>query len=401
MKNIDVVLSATVSHYNHAAIALNKAQILDKYITGIIINNDRISALFPTYWQKKLVNRRIVDIDPQKVKSLWLPELLQRGLTSLNIISFSNGNLISSYLHDWLASFYFDSPSVLHFMSGLGLFSGNKVRRKGGIVICDARTEHPRYQSEIIRAEYQFLGILDQYSEIPYLSKLFREFAQSDYIIVPSAYAKTTFIDRGFDDSKIFILPYGVDLDQFHTDREKRNSGDKFRVIFVGQLIPRKGVHYLIEAFVKLDLPNSELVIIGSGDGSINKIIEKYRCNSTIKFIPHMPKVELYRYYENSDVLVLPSLSDSFGLVVLEAMACGLPVIVTENVGSKELVVDRQTGFVVPIRNEEALMEKVLFLYNNKQLSNDMSSMVLEKVKEYSWDKYTDRLIHIYETIGI
>jgi glycosyltransferase involved in cell wall biosynthesis len=107
----------------------------------------------------------------------------------------------------------------------------------------------------------------------------------------------------------------------------------------------------------------------------------------------------LSRYYSNSSVFVLPSLADSFALVVLEAMACGVPVIVTENTGSKEVFRDGVDGFVVPIRDVEAIKEKILFLYENRDVCQAMGEAARQRASEVTWDRLERRAVEIYGAI--
>jgi glycosyltransferase involved in cell wall biosynthesis len=110
--------------------------------------------------------------------------------------------------------------------------------------------------------------------------------------------------------------------------------------------------------------------------------------------------VELFRYYSNASVFVLPSLADSFSLVVLEAMACGLPVIVSAHTGSKEVLTEGLDGFIVPIRDVEALKEKILYFYRHPDAREEMGEAALCRVQELTWDLYGERAVEIYRSIG-
>jgi glycosyltransferase involved in cell wall biosynthesis len=99
-------------------------------------------------------------------------------------------------------------------------------------------------------------------------------------------------------------------------------------------------------------------------------------------------------------VFVLPSLADGFGMVVPQAMACGLPVIVTENVGAADIVRDGRSGFIVPVRDVEALCEKLRFLHENRDLAREMGRQARQDVIcGYTWDDYGDRLVGFLETL--
>ena len=108
-----------------------------------------------------------------------------------------------------------------------------------------------------------------------------------------------------------------------------------------------------------------------------------------------MPQSELARYYQQASVFVLPSIQDGFGMVVYEAAACGLPVIVTENVGAS--IRDGLDGFVVPIRDVDALVRKMNYLYEHPMESAAMGQSALNYVQQFTWENYHRELIGHYK----
>src|SRR6202022_379212 len=141
-------------------------------------------------------------------------------------------------------------------------------------------------------------------------SRVLAEFEIADYFFVPSGYACEPFVAEGFPRERIFVVPYGVDLRHFHvTPKEDA----RFRVLFVGQITIRKGIFDLLAAFAALKITDAELVLIGNIDPSIAHLLRPYQ--HLFRHLPSVPKTELYRYYSNSSVMVLPSLADAFPLV--------------------------------------------------------------------------------------
>jgi len=238
-----------------------------------------------------------------------------------------------------------------------------------------------------------------------YRDRLVAEYDLADYLLVPSSYVAETMIRSGIGAEKVFVLPYGVDT-SFLSSQERRleqaEEKHSFRILFVGQVLPLKGVHYLVQALENMKIPNVELIIIGNGDTGYLKLLNGLiPPGISVQFKSHIPHMELKQYYSGSDVLVLPSLSDSFGLVVSEAMMAGLPVIVSENTGAKEIIRDGVDGFIVPIRDANALQEKLMYLYERPQERQIMGCASMERVNEFSWDHYKDRLLAVYDQILI
>jgi len=103
--------------------------------------------------------------------------------------------------------------------------------------------------------------------------------------------------------------------------------------------------------------------------------------------------------YEDADVLILPSVEEGFGKVVAEAMACGLPVVVSENTGAKDLVENGENGFIVPIRDVKRLKEKILYFNDNPEITRRMGKNARKTVEKYTWMKYGNEFVKAYEKI--
>lgn len=195
------------------------------------------------------------------------------------------------------------------------------------------------------------------------------EYLRADLIRVLSEHARQTFLDRGIQN--IIVTRPHIDVSEFP---EAKFQEGTFRVSFVGLLEPWKGFHYLIDAFHALDLPSSELVLWGApGARPISRYLqEQMSRNPKI----HMRPVEVRKcygeVYAKSSVLVHPSLSEGFGYVVAEAMASGIPVIVTRNAGAADLVEDGKTGYVVPAQDSDSIRERLAYLAANPRLMEEM-----------------------------
>jgi glycosyltransferase involved in cell wall biosynthesis len=211
------------------------------------------------------------------------------------------------------------------------------------------------------------------------------EALMADMIFAPSEYVRDTLITNGVSLSRIRVLPYGVEIERFSPI--KRHREEPFRILFVGQISQRKGIKYLLEAFKNLSLEKAELVLMGDliGGGEGLKAYE-----GIFKHLKSVPYTELPQYYQSADIFVYPSLHEGSALAIYEAMASGLPVITTHNSGS--VVRDGEEGFIVPIRDIEALMEKILLLYQDEELRNLMGKKARERAEGFTWAQYRHRL---------
>ncbi len=160
----------------------------------------------------------------------------------------------------------------------------------------------------------------------------------------------------------------------------------------------KKRVHYLLQAFSELNLPNSELILIGERQKEMEPFLQKYQ-RDNIKCKGTFPEKELYKHYSQGSVFCLPSIEDGFGMVLGQALACGLPIICTENTGGPDLIENGKEGFIIPIRDVEKLKEKILILYKNPDLLKSMSEGAIRKAQKATWNEYGDRMINLYENL--
>ena len=273
-----------------------------------------------------------------------------------------------------------------------------KLQLDNTICIADEGSAHILSQRKLLEDEYKMLGleyITKQTQDL--LEETLLEYKISDYITVPSSFVKRTFIEQGFDESNIFVNPYGVDLSQF---KQIEKDDDVFRVIYCGRLSIQKGSHYLLEAIYGLNMDNFELWHVGGIDNEMKPYIEKFK-SKKIVFKGAQRQEELYKFYSQGSVFILPSIQDGFGMVIFQAMACGLPVILSENTGAYDVITkDGEEGFVIPIRSVGAIQEKITYLYNNRNICKQMGERAKKKVSEgYTWDDYGDRYIEFLERV--
>jgi len=399
-----VALSAgNIAHYHHTALALQKAGYLWKYFCVFSGKDDLgfMQRLLPADLRKRLSGKVLPDLDSKKIRTFAAPYLFSQGLRRAGLAGQARVDALFGRLYDRATLYHADDADIFHFVNGMGLQTARRAKERGCIVICDVRAEHVDVQEQVLRDEYERLNLPYRSMRALYRDRLVAEYDLADYLFVPSSYVAETFIRSGIAPEKIFVVPYGVDTARFSIrpkHEELNRKKHPFRVLFVGQLTPRKGIHYLIQAFTKLRLPNSELVIVGHGEIEYQKLLqEMLSSEDQIRFGGHLPQVELSEYYQNSDVFILPTLSEGSALVIYEAMSAGLPVITTPNAGS--VIRDGQDGFIVPIRNVETLQDKIMYLFENPDACQKMGIASQERVREFSWERYGDRLLNVFDQI--
>jgi N-acetyl-alpha-D-glucosaminyl L-malate synthase BshA len=199
----------------------------------------------------------------------------------------------------------------------------------------------------------------------------------------------------------IVVLPNGIELDKFK-DISPRKQTNEFKktILFVGTLRPVKGIDYLIKAMyiIHNKSPFTNLLIVGDGPekDKLQTLVHELSLQDCIHFAGKVPNEKIPEYMAQADIFALPSLSESFGIVNIEAMASGLPIVTTNVGGLPEIVKNGENGFVVEPKNPEVFAEKILLILKDNDLRKKFSEQNREKAKEYSWDDIVEKLIFIY-----
>jgi starch synthase len=213
------------------------------------------------------------------------------------------------------------------------------------------------------------------------------EIALAAHIVVPSQFVRQTLSKVGGLKASVTVLPYGAPAIDPRKQRRPARNG-KLKVIFVGALSQRKGISYLLEAFKRLG-SKVDLTLVGFRVGNCQALDRALRVHRWIPSLPHAAILEEMRRH---DVMVFPSLFEGCALVVLEAMSQGVPVITTPNAGSSDFISDGQDGFIVPIRNPEAIAERLEILSLEPERLAAMGEAAMRKASLHSWKYYRQRL---------
>lgn len=269
---------------------------------------------------------------------------------------------------------------VFHGAVGQSLHSFQNARKQGSRTVLDVVTLHvdvfATAQGEC--AQFGIRPPLHHWER----ERILKEYIEADLIRVMSNVAQHSFVERGVPIEKLVVASPPFQVDEFP---EAKFEEPVFRVCYVGLIEPWKGFHYLIEAFERLRMPDTELVLWGGcGTRAVTRYMQqKLALNSNIALRPVAIRTAgLENVYAKSSVLVLPSLADGFGYVVGEAMACGVPVIVTSNTGAADLVLEGINGFIVPPGDTEAIAERLHHLAQSPSLVKAMGKAAREAMRK-------------------
>ena len=373
---------------------------LDRFITSTL--NERL-----------LPNRRLPDSvrdNPEfrsRIVTLPFAEYLGYGVRHFPFI----GNQSASYL---AKDNFYDQRAVRHIpntdlfvgWASQSLFQLREAKTRGAKTIIERGSCHIDEQQQLIREECARFGAVVSMSTSKadelLREKQLKEYHETDYIMVPSEFARKSFLDRGFPEAKILKVRYGIDLSHFCPRDSREETTGPIRLLFVGAIGFQKGVPYLLESVAKLNAAGirTHLTLIGRMESDFELWLKNSGFGQSInEHIPFVPNQELHSHFQRADLFVLPSVQEGLALVIAEAMACGLPVIASEHSGALEFITNGVNGVITPARSVESLVDSIRSLHDDPALRKQLGTSASESAKTFTWEHYGDEIVTEYRRV--
>ncbi len=222
------------------------------------------------------------------------------------------------------------------------------------------------------------------------------ELELAEHIVVASAFARQNFTAEHGSSKPVHIIGYGAPAPALRA-AAARQTGEPLRVAYVGHLSQAKGLSYLFEAVGEV-ASMVQLTLIGPKPARRCAALE--RALEPHTWAPPVPHAEVLRRLAEHHVLVFPSLCEGFGLVILEAMAQGVPVITTTNTGGPDVIEDGVDGLIVPIRDPRAIAERLSWLYDDDRRRRAMAHAARRKAADHSWARYQRRAVGLLSALA-
>jgi glycosyltransferase involved in cell wall biosynthesis len=261
-----------------------------------------------------------------------------------------------------------------------------KARRR---TVLNYPIAHHRWQYRVFAEQAkrypEFAAALPKFGRVQdHAALLDREIELADVILVGSNFVADTFVSEGISADRLCVIPYGADTQRFEPSPERQTANRPFRVLFVGQIGERKGMSHLLKAYEAFRKPDTALHLVGDyvADPEVYR-----RFRGLYEHTPNVPQIRLPEIFRAADVFVLPSLVEGMPMVVLEAMSCGLPVIVTPN-GPADVVRDGIDGFIVPTCDSAAIADRLEYLYANPELRAQLGRNARQQAEQWTWLRY-------------
>jgi glycosyltransferase involved in cell wall biosynthesis len=378
-------------HSHQAALALLEAGLLGCYASGVPVSPYQLSVPW----------RSLV-----RSLSLYEETDIPLQLTRLNMISPIANQLFGRHLPGifgpilceterifdrWVSRLIERSPfDVVIAYENSALYTFQAAKKTGAKCILDAASLHHveqdrHYESKLSSA---YKARVDHLKD--------KEIALADCIFTTSDLAAQSYLGNVAGEKRVKVIPLGVDIDRFEPSADQYSDKSKFRpftFIFVGKVTVNKGFDVILDAMERLlseGLP-VRLSVAGSIDHAL--LAGRRKIQENILDYGMVGHAELPSVLTSAHCLVLPSRFDSFGLVIPEAMACGVPVIVSNMVGAKQLVEEGRNGFVVPVGNLEALVDRMRWFVANPGSLRRMSIAARAAAERFGWPSYRQRFV--------
>ncbi|HEV3300855.1 MAG TPA: glycosyltransferase family 4 protein [Planctomycetaceae bacterium] len=382
-------------HSHHLAMALASRGMLAKYVTGLPTQRHPGGWLGRFLFPKK-AEAYAIPIDPALVKHVYLEPVARRVTRGLGPKwSRAAGSFADRLFDRWVCGLVGKlRPDVVVAYETGALCIFRTAKELGVKTVLDAASIHHRWQD-------RFLPAVE--SEAAHRRTNLRKDAEielADEILVVSKFACQSYVDCGVSSERVHAMPLGVDTNRFRPDdrgvRAHQDGNQHLRFVYVGNESQLKGVEVLYQAVALLRAAGEKFTATMIGGSSRSP--DENRCGGIVRK-PWMSHDLLSSELAGHDVLILPSFFDSFGMVVAEAMACGLPAIVTENVGAKEMITDRENGLVIPAGQADALVDAMRWFIAHRHELPTMSLAARKSAEQYDWTNYRQRVTEFLASI--
>jgi glycosyltransferase involved in cell wall biosynthesis len=366
----------------NALFAIEKADLLDQVVCYGKNDISKISKINQIFFQPFKVFSFLPSKYYYSMKRYWL------DLRVSYLLKKSQANIFHGWTHESLKSIQI-------------------AKSKGMLVILERGNPHPLFSQKTLKEEYAKYGknnffeitdknyLLRKFNHYRYeLDEAIQEIEMADYIFVNSRFCANTYTQYGVNQKKIVIIPRGFDPKNYYP-RPRQTKNEKFIVLFVGELILRKGIKYLLEAWKGVSDENSELWFVGSLSDEVIDIFDRYQDKfQNIKCFGR--QLEPSSFFQKASVFVFPSLDEGSAKVTYEAMASGLPCVLTENSGS---MATRNSAILIRPRSSSAIKMALLKLKKDVGFRNKLGAEAVKAIQKYTWSYYQKSLINVYQKI--
>lgn len=391
-------------HSFETAKALKDAGVFYKYVTTVYDKRGSITHLFKnilTGNNLKKANTRICsyldDNDVVQVYELWgLLVLLISKFSFLSKLYFHLNMSLSNHFADKVAKMAVkDNVDAIIVYDGISRKGLEYIKKKAPHIktIMDVSISmrpfmKANFEKDMERYHHNGFYKEETYLWNPKYEKVIRnELKYVDYFFAPSNVVCRSLEYCGIERDKIKIVPYGVDTTKFDYQKKECENSTPLKMIYVGQISYRKGLHHLLRIVNIYDKNTVEISLAGAFNEN-DEIYKKFKDYPNVHFLGFVTRDILSKEYKKADVFVFPTLGEGYGMVVLEALSTGTPVLISNLAGGDDAIDNYQNGIVYEALSEEALKEAIDWFLNNREKIPEMSAKARGTALKYTWEHY-------------
>ena len=379
-------------HSHQAAMALERAGMLAAYWAGVPSRESHQRSV-PEWLGRRLHRYAPVDLPDERTRWHPVAVALRRAGRVMPAPVEQAIDFLACRAFDWQVAARLAgsgaSAVVACEISALDTFRAAKAQ--GMKTILDAASVHFAVQDRVSPlAEAAWL-----HARIVGVKRA--EIALADHVLTVSEMARAGYVEAGVPIVRVHAVALGADTQLFGPGvGTMRDLSKPCTFLFAGATIHRKGVDVLLDAFanVRQSLPGKARLMVVGPRGDAHALLERPGIDDVV-VRPAVAQAELAQIYREADCFVLPSRHDSFGMAVLEAMACGLPAIVSEMVGAREAITEGGNGWVLPVGDAPALATRMAWCVEHRAALAAMRPAARAMAERYSWEEYQKRFARV------
>lgn len=374
-------------HAGKLAAILQKEELLGRFFTGFRPKSDSMLARWFRLSGHRALDESLIGCTTQ----IRAPELFAKASQFLGW----SGERVARLRNAWFQKLIPDqaiaaSDAVIGFDTASWILARRACDLAKPFVLDRAAVHRSTRAS--IRGSFEFAGLAGQAaSSVPTSAQDHleaEEIALASKIVVASRFSERSLLDAGVAPEKIAVIPYGVNSNWFADAGARGGAGDKVAFLFVGHVTMDKGVGILLDAWKRMGTTDAELWLAGGGDPAV---VQRAKSIPGVRVLGKLGPEELRKAYQGASVFVFPTFCDGFGMVLLEAMSSGLPIIATPHCAAPELVEDGAAGVICPVGDAEAFAAAMADACANRSVWVKRGVAAQEIAKSYSWEAYGKR----------
>jgi len=402
------VSHAGKQHSYHLAFALKQLGKLEGFYTSSYVESAILQKMIAQSGNPFFARRYKEGLASPYVHSHWNFEFREMWMRKLQGKSLAVQNQVYKRDTDFDLMIAAKIPSIAssHFWGFQGSCHASlkAAKQADKIAVCELATAHVVQAKKILAEEARLQpdwadSIDNLYFPPEYEKRLEEEPFLADHVIAASKFTEWTLKETGIDPAKISVLPLGFEADKIPFQLSANGFSKRpLRLLFAGTVTQRKGISYLLDAMETL--PESvevELHIIGGIQGSGNAFSKRKHlyCH-----YPAVSQQEMFQKYQEFDALILPTVFEGFGLVIVEALAAGIPVITTPHSMGPDVISEGKNGWIIPIRDSVAIANAMVQLRDKSD--DEFAQMKLfsrSSALEFTWERYSQNLAEVTKSL--